>query len=82
MEEQLAEWSEATCIGKVLFEQVLVHFLHDVLHWSWYCLDPLQAEGFVRVYPPFINFFDMSKEALQKCDRMYPRFHAFLKVHH
>lgn len=40
----------------------------------------LQAEGFVRVYPPFINFFDMSKEALHKCDKTYPRFHAFLKV--
>lgn len=39
-----------------------------------------QSEGFLRVYPPFVNFFDMSKEALHKCDRAHPRFHAFLKV--
>ena len=39
-----------------------------------------QSDALLRVYPPFVNFFDMSKEALQRCDRMYPRFHAFLKV--
>ena len=39
-----------------------------------------QADDFLRVYPPFVNFFEMSKEALSRCDRFYPRFHAFLKV--
>ena len=41
---------------------------------------PMQADDFLRVYPPFVNFFEMSKETLAKCDRTYPRFHAFLKV--
>ena len=39
-----------------------------------------QSDALLRVYPPFVNFFDLSKEALQKCDKTLPRFHAFLKV--
>ena len=39
-----------------------------------------QSEDFLRAYPQFVNFFEMSKEALSRCDRSYPRFHAFLKV--
>ena len=39
-----------------------------------------QSDALLRVYPPFVNFFDLSKEALQKCDKTFPRFHAFLKV--
>ncbi|CAI8002154.1 Protein ECT2 [Geodia barretti] len=40
----------------------------------------LQSDELLRVYPPFVNFFEMSKEALARCERVYPRFHAFLKV--
>ena len=39
-----------------------------------------QSDALLKVYPPFVNFFDLSKEALQRCDKMFPRFHAFLKV--
>ena len=42
-----------------------------------YCF---QDDDLVRVYPPFVNFFEMSKDTLIRCDKMYPRFHAFLKV--
>lgn len=59
LEEQMANWSETACIGRVLLEQ---------------------ADDFLRVYPPFVNFFEMSKEALHRCDKTYPRFHAFLKA--
>lgn len=38
-----------------------------------------EAEDLLRVYPPFVNYFEMTKEALIQCDRQYPRFHAFLK---
>ena len=34
----------------------------------------------MKVYPVFVNFFEMSKETVVKCDRERPRFHAFLKV--
>ena len=34
----------------------------------------------MKVYPVFVNFFEMSKETVMKCDRERPRFHAFLKV--
>ncbi|XP_041973962.1 protein ECT2 isoform X2 [Aricia agestis] len=34
----------------------------------------------VKAYPPFVNFFENTKEMLQQCDRENPRFHAFLKV--
>ena len=34
----------------------------------------------VKVYPPFVNYFEMTKETVLRCDRDVPRFHAFLKV--
>ena len=34
----------------------------------------------VKVYPPFVNYFEMTKETVARCDRDIPRFHAFLKV--
>ena len=34
----------------------------------------------VKVYPPFVNYFEMTKETVTRCDREIPRFHAFLKV--
>ncbi|KHJ39950.1 BRCA1 protein [Trichuris suis] len=38
------------------------------------------AEEMVKVYPPYINFYERTKEMLNFCDRTKPRFHAFLKV--
>ncbi|XP_052217057.1 protein ECT2-like isoform X1 [Dreissena polymorpha] len=38
------------------------------------------AEALVKAYPPFVNFFEDTKERIQKCDKSNPRFHAFLKV--
>jgi len=40
----------------------------------------VQAKDILKVYPPFVNFFEVSKETLHRCDKQYPRFHAFLKV--
>ena len=40
----------------------------------------MQADELVRVYPPFINYFEISKESLNRCDKQYPRFHAFLRA--
>ncbi|TRY76136.1 hypothetical protein DNTS_027384, partial [Danionella cerebrum] len=34
----------------------------------------------VKAYPPFVNFFEMSKETIVICERQKPRFHAFLKI--
>lgn len=38
------------------------------------------AEEMVKVYPPFVNYFEMTKETVVRCDRDIPRFHAFLKA--
>ncbi|XP_066457412.1 protein ECT2 isoform X3 [Eleutherodactylus coqui] len=38
------------------------------------------SKDFVKTYPPFVNFFEMSKETIIKCERLKPRFHAFLKI--
>lgn len=38
------------------------------------------AEDMVKVYPPFVNYFEMTKETVARCDRDIPRFHAFLKA--
>lgn len=45
-----------------------------------YDLGTFQAEALVKAYPPFVNFFEDTKERIQKCDKTNPRFHAFLKV--
>ncbi|XP_049854799.1 protein ECT2 isoform X4 [Schistocerca gregaria] len=34
----------------------------------------------VKAYPPFVNFFENTKEMLVMCDQTKPRFHAFLKI--
>ncbi|XP_068563262.1 protein ECT2-like isoform X4 [Cebidichthys violaceus] len=34
----------------------------------------------VKAYPPFVNFFEMSKETIVRCEKLKPRFHAFLKI--
>ncbi len=40
----------------------------------------LQADTMAKAYPQFVNFFDMAKETIVRCDEERPRFHAFLKV--
>eukprot|EP00092_Neocalanus_flemingeri_P016143 GFUD01017471.1.p1 GENE.GFUD01017471.1~~GFUD01017471.1.p1 ORF type:complete len:636 (+),score=186.23 GFUD01017471.1:218-1909(+) len=37
------------------------------------------ADDLLKAYPPFVNFFERTKNHIQECDRKNPRFHAFLK---
>ena len=34
----------------------------------------------LKCYPPFVNFFESSKETIESCEARHPRFHAFLKI--
>ncbi|XP_015604051.1 protein ECT2 isoform X3 [Cephus cinctus] len=38
------------------------------------------APDLVKAYPPYVNFFENTKEMLDQCDQNKPRFHAFLKI--
>lgn len=38
------------------------------------------SSDLVKAYPPYVNFFENTKEMLDQCDQNKPRFHAFLKV--
>ncbi|KAJ8310829.1 hypothetical protein KUTeg_012694 [Tegillarca granosa] len=38
------------------------------------------ADALLKAYPPFVNFFEQTKEMIAKCDKTNSRFHAFLKV--
>ncbi|XP_043480060.1 protein ECT2 isoform X2 [Leptopilina heterotoma] len=38
------------------------------------------ARELLTAYPPYVNFFENTKEMLDQCDQNKPRFHAFLKV--
>uniref|UniRef100_A0A8B9D0Z5 Epithelial cell transforming 2 n=1 Tax=Anser cygnoides TaxID=8845 RepID=A0A8B9D0Z5_ANSCY len=38
------------------------------------------SKDLLKTYPPFVNFFEMSKETITRCEKQKPRFHAFLKV--
>ncbi|XP_043926707.1 protein ECT2 [Protopterus annectens] len=38
------------------------------------------SKDLVKAYPPFVNFFEMSKLTIVNCEKQKPRFHAFLKI--
>ncbi|XP_016528253.1 protein ECT2 isoform X5 [Poecilia formosa] len=38
------------------------------------------SKELVKAYPPFVNFFEMSKETIVRCEKQKARFHAFLKI--
>ncbi|XP_035638669.1 protein ECT2-like isoform X3 [Oncorhynchus keta] len=38
------------------------------------------SKDLVKAYPPFVNFFEMSKDTIVMCEKQKPRFHAFLKI--
>ncbi|XP_062901855.1 protein ECT2 isoform X2 [Mobula hypostoma] len=38
------------------------------------------SKDLLKTYPPFVNFFEMSKDTIGKCAKQKPRFHAFLKI--
>ncbi|KAG1708541.1 Protein ECT2 [Nymphon striatum] len=39
-----------------------------------------ESKNLVKAYPPFVNFFEKTKDSLNHCDSTKPRFHAFLKL--
>ena len=38
------------------------------------------AEVLLKAYPPYVNFYEDSKEMLINCEKQNPRFYAFLRV--
>ena len=38
------------------------------------------ADDLLKAYPPYVNFYEDSKNMLIKCENQNPRFYAFLKV--
>ena len=38
------------------------------------------ADALLKTYPPFVNFYEKTKEMIVNCDKTKPRFHAFLKI--
>ena len=38
------------------------------------------AEDLLKAYPPFVNFFERTKNQIKECDQKSVRFHAFLKM--
>ncbi|XP_056271042.1 protein ECT2 isoform X2 [Pseudoliparis swirei] len=38
------------------------------------------SKELVKAYPPFVNFFEIGKETIVRCEKQKPRFHAFLKI--
>ena len=38
------------------------------------------AQDLLKAYPPYVNFYEDSKQMLLKCEKQNPRFYAFLKV--
>ncbi|KOB72011.1 Pebble, partial [Operophtera brumata] len=67
-----------------LHQRMLEDLRYTQAHWSEeMCIGRLvlrYTPDMVKAYPPFVNFFENTKEMLQQCDRENPRFHAFLKI--
>jgi protein ECT2 len=40
----------------------------------------IKADALLKTYPPFVNFYEKTKDAIVNCDKIKPRFHAFLKI--
>ena len=38
------------------------------------------ADDLLKAYPPYVNFYEDSKQMLLKCEKANPRFYAFLRV--
>lgn len=38
------------------------------------------SDALLKTYPPFVNFYEKTKDAIGSCDKLKPRFHAFLKI--
>ena len=39
-----------------------------------------KSDALLKTYPPFVNFYEKTKDAIHNCDKAKPRFHAFLKI--
>ncbi|XP_049887535.1 protein ECT2 isoform X2 [Pectinophora gossypiella] len=67
-----------------LHQRMLEELRYTQSHWSEEVsigrLVLKYTPDMVKAYPPFVNFFENTKEMLQQCDRENPRFHAFLKI--
>ncbi|KAJ0181265.1 hypothetical protein K1T71_003350 [Dendrolimus kikuchii] len=67
-----------------LHQRMLEELRYTQAHWSEETsigrLVLRYTPDMVKAYPPFVNFFENTKEMLQQCDRENPRFHAFLKI--
>ncbi|XP_046640377.1 protein ECT2-like [Daphnia pulicaria] len=70
-------------IHEIHFE-LLVQLKNTALNWrediSVGALILKHSHDLVKAYPPFVNFFEQTKEVLSMSDRSKPRFHAFLKL--
>lgn len=89
LEELVMNWSEDKSVGDIILKYVSVmefwSFVTTVMATVWLLCNTssfflCQSGELVKAYPPFVNFFEMSKETIVKCEKQKPRFHAFLKV--
>ncbi|XP_067014278.2 protein ECT2 [Anabrus simplex] len=68
--------------------EVHCHMLEELkwmaTHWKEDCsigkIILKYAPDLMKAYPPFVNFFENTREMLVNCDQSKPRFHAFLKI--
>ncbi|KRY20655.1 Sphingosine-1-phosphate lyase 1 [Trichinella patagoniensis] len=65
----------------VIHQKLHKELANLIAHWSEdRCIGNVWLQHLVKAYPPFVNFYERTKETLNKCDKSKPRFHAFLKA--
>lgn len=78
-------WTEEVSIGKIFLKFVsgpsqFVGIRPSANRPRYSAFSLFQAPDFEKAYPPFVNFFENTREELLRCDSAKPRFHAFLKA--
>lgn len=64
--------------------QMLNHFREMQKNWREDCLIGKvildHRAALLKVYPPYVNYFEQMKRTLLQCTTQNPKFHAFLKI--
>ncbi|XP_071084886.1 protein ECT2-like isoform X1 [Haliotis cracherodii] len=68
---------DAHCKMRARLQEIVENWTEDV-YVGDVILD--YADALTKAYPPYVNFFEDTKQTIIKCDKNNPRFHAFLKV--
>ena len=79
-----SNYNKSSC-GKLVFCGISMKYqimglpVYFIPNPNYFSFDQ-KADALLKTYPPFVNFYEKTKDAIVNCDKVKPRFHAFLKI--